>query len=76
MDDWDPIGVKGIPESQDEYDSYVLKVCDLIMRREPLQELSDFLWSVETEWMMLTGDRRRTDVVARRLFELPENIDG
>jgi hypothetical protein len=26
MDDWDPIGVQGVPEAADEYDSYVMPI--------------------------------------------------
>ena len=71
MRDWDPIGVADIPEAADEYDSYVSQVHGLLIRREPLYKMVDFLWWVETEHMGLRGNRRRTEHVADQLLRLP-----
>jgi hypothetical protein len=73
---WDPIGVADIPEAQEEYDSYVSQVYGLLIRREPLYKMVDFLWWVETQHMGLCGNRRRTEQVAERLLRLPEEIVG
>ena len=74
--EWDPIGVGDIPEAADEYDSYVSQVHGLLVRREPLYKMVDFLWWAETEHMGLFGNRRRTEQVAERLLRLPDEIAG
>jgi hypothetical protein len=76
MREWDPIGVADVPEAADEYDSYVSQIHGLLIRREPLDKLVDFLWWVETEHMGLAGDRRKTEQVAERLLRLPAEIAG
>ena len=76
MRGWDPIGVADIPEASDEYDSYISQVHALLIRREPLYRMVEFLWWVETEHMGLAGNRRRTEQVAERLLRLPEEIAG
>lgn len=76
MREWDPIGVARIPEAADEYDSYISQVHGLLIRREPLYKLIDFLWWVETEHMVLVGNRRRTEQVAEQLLRLSGEISG
>ena len=51
--EWDPIGVKDVPEAQDEYDSYVPDVLRLLARRASARAVFDYLWWLETE---LPGD--------------------
>jgi len=67
---WDPIGVVEIPEAQDEYDSYVPQIYGLIIRREPVEKIFDYLWWAETKNMELCGNRKRTESVAGKLVEL------
>jgi hypothetical protein len=74
MDEWDPIGVKGIPEAHDEYDAYVGQVYGLLARRRPVHEVSDLLWWVETEHMGLRGNRTHTQQVAERLIGLVQQL--
>jgi hypothetical protein len=74
--EWDPIGVGDMPEAADEYDSYVSQVYGLLVRREPLYKMVDYLWWVETEHMGLCGNRHRTEQVAERLLRLPEELAG
>ena len=74
--EWDPIGVVGIFEAQDEYDSYVSQIYGLLVRREPSHKMVDFLWWAETEQMGLCGNRCRTEQVAERLIQLPEKLAG
>ena len=71
--EWDPIGVKGVPEAQDEYDSYAPHIYTLLPTR-PLHEFSDYLWRLETEHMGLTGDRQATERFAERLMRIPGEI--
>jgi hypothetical protein len=74
--EWDPIGVAGIPQAIDEYDSYISEIYGLLIRREPPYKMVDFLWWVETVHMCLSGNRRRTEQVAERLFRIPGELGG
>jgi hypothetical protein len=47
MEEWDPIGVAGIPGAEDEYDGSVSQIHILLIHREPLHELVDYLWMVD-----------------------------
>lgn len=38
---WDPIGVRGIPEARDEYDSYVAHVGALLERGGGKRDITD-----------------------------------
>ena len=40
MAEWDPIGVKGVPDAQDEYDHYVGKVAAMIRDQLPMTNYS------------------------------------
>jgi hypothetical protein len=40
---WDPIGVCGIPEARDEYNSYLPQVFSMLKANAPEQELINFL---------------------------------
>jgi hypothetical protein len=71
MQEWDPIGIADIPEAADEYDSYIGEVYGVLIRREPLYKMIDYLWWVETQHMGLSGNRRKTELVAERLLRLP-----
>ena len=70
MRDWDPIGVFDVPDAADEYDSYVNGVYRLLIRREPIGSIIDYLWKAETQQMGLCGDPSRTKRVAERLVSL------
>jgi hypothetical protein len=72
MREWDPIGVAGVPQAQDEYDSYISQIHAMLVRREPKHKLVDFLWWTETVHMSLYGDRQRTEHVADLLLGLME----
>lgn len=73
--EWDPIGVSGFGEAQDEYDAYVSEVYRLLSRRVGVREMFDYLWWLETTHMGLCGDRQRTARIAERLVSLiPEGV--
>ena len=76
LKEWDPIGVGGIPEAQDEYDSHIPGVRQLLIARRPKHEVFDYLWTLETQHMGLTGDRRATEHFAERLLRIPREIEG
>ena len=74
MREWDAIGVADMSGAADEYDSYIGEVYGLLVRREPLYKMTDFLWWVETQHMGLAGNRHKTELVAERLLRLPDEL--
>lgn len=66
--EWDPIGVQGMPEAQDEYDAYVAGIYKLLISKKTENEIFEYLWWVETEHMGLIGDQQRTRLIARSLL--------
>ena len=70
LNEWDPIGVRGIPGAKGEYDGYVTSIYKMLIQKKTKQEIFDYLWWVETEHMGLTGNREATSAFAERLFGL------
>jgi hypothetical protein len=67
---WDPIGVKGIPEVEnDEYQSYVAGVIAQINAGCDCDQLASYLVSIETEQMGLRGDRANAVVTVKTLLD-------
>ena len=75
--DWDPIGVASIPEAQDEYDSYVGQVYQLLVAGPSAETVANHLVRIETERMGLPAPalvaRHSTaeKLLALRLSESP-----
>jgi hypothetical protein len=70
MEQWDPIGVNGVFEASDEYDSYIGGVYGLLSRKVSDQELASHLRKIETQRMGLDQlDASRLPKVARELRE-------
>jgi hypothetical protein len=75
LKEWDPLGIKYIPEIQNEYDSYVPAIYKLLITQRPKQEIFDYLWWLETNHMGCTGDRQATEQFAERLLRIPLEIE-
>lgn len=71
--EWDPVGVRDMPEAQNEYDCYVGRLCVMIARQEPSDRIAERLWRIETTGMGLKGDRQRAEKVADRLIALRDH---
>jgi hypothetical protein len=57
--DWDPIGVSGIPEAADEYDTYANRAYVMLMDEgATVSEIAGYLYTVATEHMGLTDHGR------------------
>ena len=56
LKEWDPIGIQGIPEAQDEYDSYIFSIYQLIQLKKSEEKVFNYLWWIETEQMGLSGN--------------------
>ena len=55
MREWDPIGVSGVPEATDEYDSYVGKVYVMLMdERASSERIAAYLFDIATNYMGLS----------------------
>lgn len=74
--DWDPIGVYGFEGAENEYDSYVAPVVQLLEKCASVDEIFDFLSWVEVKHMGLTGDPVRTRQIATRLHLLCRALHG
>jgi hypothetical protein len=67
LNDWDPIGVRGIPQARDEYDQYVAPVARMIIAGERASALSNYLLGIERDAMGLAGNPERAHAVAEKL---------
>jgi len=67
---WDPIGVRGVEEAHDEYDSYATPVLELLERGSSDEEVGAYLTYVEVERMGLTPHKDKNEDVAALLREL------
>ncbi len=61
---WDPIGVSGIPEARDEYNSYLPKILELLKIEDNENEISKYLNNIETEKMGLGSNIGKCNEVA------------
>jgi hypothetical protein len=69
---WDPIGVKQESNAQDEYDSYLSDIFDLLKRRVSDDAIDDHLWNIITERMGLPAKKEdmKDTVIALRQIQL------
>ncbi|CDZ39663.1 hypothetical protein G9X64_20315 [Rhizobium sophorae] len=68
LTEWDPIGVSGIPEAQDEYDAYADTVFDMLVNQTAsVDAIAQYLFKIATEHMGLShpGLAKRCDKAAR-----------
>ena len=71
LHDWDPIGVRDVPEAQDEYDSYVGGVYRLLASGASEQQVADHVSHIASDAMALSAlDRAKLIPVARKLCAL------
>jgi hypothetical protein len=74
LNDWDPIGVAGIPEAADEYDRYAAPIERMIAAGSPISELAEHLVGIEVDMMGLGGNPERARVVAAKLKRITREI--
>ena len=67
---WDPIGVRGIPEAVDEYDSYAPAVLQMLETGASDRQISDYLTSVVRDRMELRPNPKADEDIAAMLREL------
>ena len=74
LQDWDPIGIKQFSEAQDEYDSYVLDICEILRRDNSISAILNYLWWLETVHMGLSGQYQTTAAFSKKLFEIGKEL--
>jgi len=74
LEECDPIGVRDVPEAQDEYDAYVTAVFKLLTEGSGAEKIFEYLWWVETVHMGLQGDRQKTSRFAERLAQMATKL--
>jgi hypothetical protein len=70
LNDWDPIGVAGIPEAIDEYDSYALHLHGLLASGTTAEAVAEYLNWVVTVRMELTGNLAHDREIAARALAI------
>ncbi len=74
IDDWDPIGVRDIPEAADEYDSYAVPIYTILRQHRSEDALLDYLrWM--TEHMGLPASRDSLRPIASKLLQVDLSHD-
>lgn len=71
---WDPIGVREVPQTRDEYNSYLPQVFGLVRDGAPEDEIASYLLKIETERMGLTADPKNARVTADTLTDWRDSI--
>ena len=72
LEEWDPIGVRDEPMAQDEYDSYLGSLYDLLASNAPDSQIAQHLNEIET--VNMGGNARSLDnllSVAQSLKRIP-----
>ena len=67
---WDPIGVRGIPEAADEYDSYAPHVLGMLEQGAEDGAVADYLTGVVRDRMELRPSPEKDADIAALLREL------
>lgn len=78
LDVWDPIGIRDEPNAQDEYDSYVGPLSQLLINGATDDKIADWLYRQADETMGLGGVQREAmfpTVAALRKIPLPIDMD-
>ena len=71
---WDPIGVAGVPQARDEYDSYLPQVFAMLLERKIEGEIASYLIDIEDKRMGLTPDPGKASKVATVLTDWCEML--
>jgi hypothetical protein len=65
---WDPIGVSGVPEARDEYQSYLPQVFKLVREKQSEEAIASYLNMIATERMGLSARKEHDLDVAQLLL--------
>lgn len=73
--EWDPIGVSMYSEEVDEYDGYIPSLCRLLREKASRDQIFEYLWTIETESIGLSGNKEATEEFTDRLICLANSAD-
>lgn len=68
MRNWDPLGVRDNPDAQNEYDSYIIRIAEILSANADQYALGRHLTNLEQSSMGLPGHPPRCDRAARALL--------
>ncbi len=71
---WDPIGVSGVPETRDEYSSYLPIVYEMVKSGKTEDEIVQYLYKVVTENMGLRGSLEEDRKVAKIILTWADRL--
>ncbi|MBN8918550.1 MAG: hypothetical protein J0I31_23420 [Rhizobiales bacterium] len=67
---WDPIGIRDVPDAQDEYDDYLIPVLQALRNGAEVPELSALLIRIVEEQIGLSADAGQSRQAAEQLYAL------
>lgn len=67
---WDPIGVRGIPEAVNEYDSYAAAVLQMLETGASIRQIAEYLTGVVRDRMELRPNPKADEDIAAMIREL------
>lgn len=70
IDEWDPIGVRGVPEAVDEYDAYIGRIYRILSGSRSHADIVECLARIERDEMCLSTSEEVRDRVAVKLLRL------
>ena len=70
MDSWDPIGVSKVINAQDEYDSYIPQILELLRKRCTVEEMVAHIRQIEIDSMGLRHNEQRARKTAENLLSV------
>ena len=68
--DWDPIGVRDVPQCAEEYDSYVLRMYGILRQRKSKAAILEFLQETYEHIMGGTVQREKFREIAAKFLEI------
>ena len=71
---WDPIGVAGIPQARDEYDSYLPQIFTMLLELKDEGKIAAYLTEIEEVHMGLALDPKKASHVASILIDWHQNL--
>jgi hypothetical protein len=75
--EWDPIGIRDLPQCQSEYDRYIGGVYRLLVTGARPADMAQHLQSIQVEEMGLsTGQEEKLAAVAKRLCAINVRLAG
>jgi hypothetical protein len=70
MDSWDPIGVAKVINAQDEYDSYIPQILEILRKGCTAEEMVAHIRRIEIDTMGLRHNEQRARKTAENLLSV------